>query len=64
PKIFADLGYAKNRFAGNSYMNNRLLYSWGVGADLVSVYDFKLRVEYTWNHLGEKGLFLHINNSE
>lgn len=64
PKIFADLGYAKNRFAGNSYLNNRPLYSWGAGVDIVSVYDFKLRLEYTWNHLGEKGLFLHINNSE
>lgn len=64
PKVFADLGYAKNKFAGNSYLNNRPLYSWGVGADMVSVYDFKLRLEYTWNHLGEKGLFLHINNSE
>lgn len=64
PKLFFDLGYVKNKFAGNSFMNNRPLYSWGVGTDLVSIYDFKLRLEYAWNHLGEKGLFLHINNSE
>lgn len=64
PKIFADAGYARNRFPGTSYMNNRWLYSYGAGIDFVSFYDFKLRLEYTWNHLGEKGLFLHINNSE
>ncbi len=64
PKVFADVGYVRNKFPGNSYLNNRGLYSYGVGADIVSFYDFKLRLEYTWNHLGEKGLFLHINNSE
>lgn len=64
PKIFADVGYAHNKFPGNSYLNNRSLYSYGAGLDIVSFYDFKLRLEYTWNHLGEKGLFLHINNSE
>lgn len=64
PKLFADLGYARNRFPGNSYLNNRALYSYGVGVDIVSIYDFKFRLEHTWNHLGEKGLFLHINNSE
>lgn len=64
PKIFADVGYARNPFPGNSFLNNRPLYSGGFGLDIVSIYDFKLRVEYTWNHLGEKGLFLHINNSE
>lgn len=64
PKLFTDVGYARNRFPGNSYLNNRLLYSWGAGVDIVSIYDFKFRLEYAWNHLGEKGLFLHINNSE
>jgi len=64
PKLFTDVGYARNKFPGNSYLNNRVLYSFGGGVDLVSIYDFKLRLEYVWNHLGEKGLFLHINNSE
>lgn len=64
PKVFADVGYGYNRFPGNSYLNNRILYSYGAGVDIISFYDFKLRLEYAWNHLGEKGLFLHINNSE
>lgn len=64
PKIYADLGYAQNRLPTNSFLNNRALYSYGAGFDIVSIYDFKFRLEYTWNHLGQKGLFLHINNSE
>lgn len=60
PKIYTDVGYARNKFPGNSTLNNRMLYSGGVGVDIVSVYDFKFRVEYTWNHLGEKGIFLHF----
>lgn len=64
PKLYFDVGYAANQFPGNSMLNNRALYSGGVGVDLVSFYDFKLRLEYSWNDLGEKGLFLHINNSE
>lgn len=62
PKIFTDFGYVVNKTPGNSFLNNRLLYSAGFGLDIVSAYDFKLRLEYTWNHLGEKGLFLHINS--
>lgn len=64
PKVYADIGYAANRFQGNSTMNNRVLYSYGFGIDIVSFYDFKMRVEYSFNDLGEKGLFLHIHNSE
>jgi outer membrane protein assembly factor BamA len=64
PRIFGDAGYAVNKYPGNSYLNNRLLYSGGFGVDIVSAYDFRFRIDYTWNHLGEKGLFLHLNTSE
>ncbi|XZF13479.1 hypothetical protein ACTHGU_16960 [Chitinophagaceae bacterium MMS25-I14] len=62
PKILADIGYVANRYPGNSFLNNRLLYSYGVGLDIVTAYDFKLRIEYVWNHLGQNGLFLHFNS--
>lgn len=62
PKIYTDVGYGRNRFPGNSTLNNRFLYSAGAGVDFVTAYDIKLRVEYTWNHLGEKGLFLHFTS--
>lgn len=62
PKVFTDVGYGRNKFPGNSQLNNQMLYSAGFGLDIVSAYDFKLRLEYTFNHLGEKGLFLHLSS--
>jgi outer membrane protein assembly factor BamA len=62
PKIFTDLGYVSYRYPGNSFLNNRMIYSYGFGLDIITVYDLKLRLEYAWNHLTEKGLFLHINS--
>jgi outer membrane protein assembly factor BamA len=61
PKIFADVGAVRNPNPLNSKLNNRLLYSGGIGLDLVTLYEIKFRFEYTFNHLGEKGLFLHTN---
>lgn len=62
PKVFVDVGYVSNRFSGNSFLNNRGLVGYGVGIDVISIYDFKFRLEYAWNHMGEKGLFLHLNS--
>lgn len=59
PKIFADVGGSRNPYPGNSRFNNRLLYSGGFGVDILSAYDVRLRIEYSFNHLGENGLFLH-----
>lgn len=62
PKIFADAGYVYNNYAGNSFLNNKMLYSAGVGVDIYTAYDIKIRIEYACNHLGQKGLFLHFNS--
>ncbi|HEY8958522.1 POTRA domain-containing protein [Chitinophaga sp.] len=60
-KAFGDGGYAYNKFPGNSFLNNRFLYTGGVGLDIVSFYDTCLRIEYSFNQLGQKGLFLHTS---
>lgn len=62
PKLFADVGYISNRYPGNSFLNNRALFSGGAGVDIITAYDFKIRLEYAWNHLGQNGLFLHFNS--
>lgn len=36
-----------------------MLYTGGFGIDLVTLYDITFSVEYSFNQLGEKGLFLH-----
>ncbi len=62
PKIFADAGYGRNPDPGNSFLNNRMLYSAGIGMDIVTAYDFKCRLEYTVNHLGQYALYIHFNS--
>ncbi len=58
-KLFADAGYAYHKYAGRSNsLSNTLLYTYGAGIDLVSVYDFVFRVEYSRNQLGREGLYL------
>ncbi len=58
---FSDAGYAGAwKEAVPARLNNRLLYSAGIGLDFVTYYDKVLRIEYTVNHLGEAGLYLHF----
>lgn len=59
-KVYSDIGASHTPFLTNSYLNNRMLYTYGVGADLLSYYDFIARFEYSFNQLGQKGLFLHM----
>jgi hypothetical protein len=58
-KSYADVGYAYAKKKYDTYLNNRLLYTGGVGIDIVTFYDLTLRFEYSFNQLGQKGLFLH-----
>ena len=62
PKIFADAGAAHNPYPGNSFLHDRMLYAAGIGVDVVAAYDFKLRLEGAVNHLGQYGLYLHLNS--
>ena len=62
PKVFFDYGYVYNKYFTNNSLVNRPLYSAGIGVDIVSFYDFVLRLDYSFNQLGENGLFLHLKN--
>ncbi len=59
---FTDCGYAYNQdFKANSLVN-RMLYTAGIGIDLVTAYDLSFKLDYSFNQLGQNGLFLHIRN--
>ncbi|MBL7771595.1 MAG: BamA/TamA family outer membrane protein [Chitinophagaceae bacterium] len=58
-KLFDDLGYAYNEFPGTSFLNNRMLNGYGAGVDIMVSYYARLRIEYSFNHLNQNGLFLH-----
>jgi hypothetical protein len=58
-KTYAHFGYNYIPQEYDSRLNNRFLYTGGAGIDILTLYDLKMSVEFSWNQLGEKGLFLH-----
>ena len=58
-KVYGDAGYCHNNPAFRTRFNEIFLYTGGIGLDILSVYDFSLRLEYSMDQLGEKGIFLH-----
>jgi hypothetical protein len=58
-KSYTDFGYVYTKKIYATNLNNRLLYSGGFGIDILTLYDINLKFEYSFNQLGEKGLFLH-----
>ncbi|HNX44754.1 MAG TPA: hypothetical protein PLJ84_01855 [Bacteroidales bacterium] len=59
---FGDAGYVcKNGPAGqNNQLPGTLLLGSGLGLDLVTYYDKVMRIEFTLNRKGEKGIYLHF----
>ncbi len=57
-KTYTDIGYSYLSKKYDSRLNNKLLYTGGFGIDVVTFYDLVFKVEYSFNQLGEKGLFL------
>ncbi len=55
---FGNVGYAYNKFPGNSMLNNQPIYTGGFGLNIVSIYDFVFKIEYSFNQLGTHGVFL------
>lgn len=58
-KTFTDVGYSYNKSGPDTRLGNRFLYTGGFGLDILTLYDINFSVEYSFNQLGEKGLFLH-----
>ncbi len=61
--VFSDTGYIiDNQSSKNNNLSNSLLWGNGISLDYVTYYDKLLRIEFSVNHLGEKGVFLHFSN--
>lgn len=58
-KTFSDAGTSYIPPEFDSRLNNRLLYTAGFGLDILTLYDINFRLEYSFNQLGQNGLFLH-----
>jgi len=61
-KVYSDYGYCYNPYDNTSVLNNQLMRSWGVGLDIVSIYDFVFKIEWSINQLGIYGAYLHTRN--
>lgn len=60
-KLNFDTGYVRELYyTENNPFANRMLFGGGIGLDLVIYYDKVIQIEYSINHLGEGGLFLHL----
>ena len=61
--VFSDLGYViNNQNQEQNSINNSILWGNGIALDYVTYYDKLLRIEYSINALGEKGVFLHFSS--
>ena len=58
-KMYGNTGYVHNPQPGDNSLSNKMLYSGGFGIDILTFYDVTFKLEYTFNSLGENGLFLH-----
>ena len=58
-KTYYDMGKVHSDFPQNNTLSNTFLQGYGFGLDLVLSYYAVFRIEYSLNHLNQKGLFLH-----
>lgn len=62
-KAYGDLGYGYTQTPNiTNTLNNTLLRTWGFGMDIISIYDFVFKIEYSFNQLGRDGLYLQSRN--
>lgn len=58
-KAYANSGYVHNPNNNANSYSNKMLYTGGLGFDVTSLYDFTLRLEWSFNQFGQNGLYLH-----
>jgi hypothetical protein len=58
-KVYGNTGYVHNPQPGDNGLSNKMLYSGGFGLDIVTFYDLTIKLEYSFNQLGQNDLFLH-----
>ncbi|MEP7145297.1 MAG: POTRA domain-containing protein [Ferruginibacter sp.] len=56
-KTYADAGFSYNKKKFDTNLNNRFLYTGGFGIDILTLYDINLKIEYSFNQLGQRPFF-------
>lgn len=58
-RIFGNTGYTYNPNPGENPLSNKMLFSGGFGIDVITIYDFTLKLDWSFNQLGQNGIFIH-----
>jgi hypothetical protein len=58
-RTYGNTGYTYNPNPGNNYLSNKMLFSGGFGIDITTIYDFTLKLDWSFNQLGQNGIFIH-----
>lgn len=58
-KVYGNAGYVYNPEPGPNMLCNKMLYSGGVGLDIIAFYDFIIKLEWSFNQLRQNDLYLH-----
>jgi len=62
-KAYGDVGFVYNRYnVTDNMLTNRFLYTGGFGIDVLTIYDWVIRLEYSFNQLNEQAFFFHKGN--
>lgn len=64
-KTFIDVGYSGDSLLNteNNFYNNELIGSIGIGLDIVTYYDFVMRLEYSINREGNTGFYFNFRTA-
>lgn len=58
-KVYGNAGYVYDKYPGENLLSNRLLYSGGVGIDVVLFNDLVIKLDWSTNQFGQNGIYLH-----
>jgi outer membrane protein assembly factor BamA len=56
-RLYNDLGYSYSKNI-HTNLNERLMHGYGIGLDILTIYDIVFKIEYSFNNLGNNGFFL------
>ncbi|TXJ27166.1 MAG: hypothetical protein E6Q24_09590 [Chitinophagaceae bacterium] len=58
-RIYGNTGYIYDPNPGENFLGNRMLFSSGIGIDIVTIYDFVFKLDWSFNQLGQNALYFH-----
>jgi len=58
-RIYGNTGYIYDPQPGGNTLANKMLFSSGLGLDIVTIYDFTLKLDWSFNQLGQNALYFH-----